>query len=93
MLTTYCTRHSKADVNRLYIKRRRESFRLINVEVNVGMEMRYFDNYLMSPKEEFLREKFLRTKHQAKELKKKKAFIRSIKVVMKAKLPMGDSKE
>ena len=39
VLTTYCAHHPKADVNRLYIKRRRESFRLINVEVNVGMEM------------------------------------------------------
>ena len=84
VLTMCGASHPKADVDKLHIRRSRENHRLISVEVYVVLEMSSLNNYLISAEEKFLR-KNVKNKNEEKELKKKKVFIRMIKVIMKAK--------
>ena len=93
MLTVCGASHPKADLDKLHIRRSRGNDRLISVEVNVVLEMSSLNNYLISAKEKVLREKKAKNKNEEKELKKKKVFTTMIKVIMKAKLFMGNSRE
>ena len=93
MLTVCGASHPKADLDKLHIRRSRGNDRLISVEVNVVLEMSSLNNYLISAEEKVLRKKNAKNKNEEKELKKKKVFTTMIKVIMKAKLFMGNSRE